>query len=60
MLYPFTALLTVIPHSAYEFVYLLNWLIGAVFTYFYLRAIDVGESGALLGGTAVVCSGFFQ
>ena len=60
VLYPLTPLLAIVPRHSYEFVHLLNWYLAALFTYLYLRTIDVGRTGALLGGTAVVCSGFFQ
>ena len=60
VLYPLTPLVAWVPRHAYEWLYLLNWLLAALFTYQYLRLIDVGTIGGLIGGLAIVCSGFFQ
>ena len=60
VLYPLTPLVALLPRHAYEFAYLLNWLIAAGFTYRFLRVIGVGFTGAMLGGVTIVCSGFFQ
>lgn len=60
VLYPLAPLLAVLPRDSYEFVYLLSWYVAALFTYLYLRVIDVGTVGAVLGAVAVVASGFGQ
>jgi len=60
VLYPTAPLLPLLPVTAYEFLYLLNWYLAALFTYLYLRQIGIGTNGALVGAVAVVSSGFFQ
>ena len=60
VLYPLTPLLTIVPPDEYDFLYLFNWYLAALFTYLFLRTIEVGDSGAIIGGVAVATSGFFQ
>ena len=60
VLYPLTPLLTIVPPDEYDFLYLFNWYLAALFTYLFLRTIDVGDGGAIIGGVAVAASGFFQ
>jgi Bacterial membrane protein YfhO len=60
VLYPLNLLFFVVPHTWWDVVYLLNWLLAAFFVTEYLRLIGVGREGMLIGGVTVLGSGFFQ
>lgn len=60
VLYPLNLLFLLVPHTWWDVVYLLNWLFAAFFVTEYLRLIGVGREGMLVGGVAVLGSGFFQ
>lgn len=60
VLYPLNALLLVVPRTWWDVVYLLNWLLAAYFVTEYLRVIGCRREGIVVGGVAVIGSGFFQ
>ena len=60
VLYPLNALLFVIPRTWWDLIYLVNWLLAAYFVTEYLRLIGCRRDGIVIGGIAVLGSGFFQ
>ena len=60
VLYPLTWLELIIPPAWWDMVWLLNWLLAAFFFYLYLRLLEVEPIVALVGGAAVLSTGFFQ
>jgi Bacterial membrane protein YfhO len=60
VLYPLNLLFFLVPHTWWDIVYLVNWLLAAFFVTEYLRLIGASRGGILVGGVAVLGSGFFQ
>jgi hypothetical protein len=60
LLYPPNWLQIIIPPAWWDMVWLLNWLLAALFFYLYLRLVAVEQILAMVGGVVVLSSGFFQ
>jgi hypothetical protein len=60
VLYPLNWLELIIPPAWWDMVWLLNWFLAAFFFYKYLRLLEIEPIVALVGGTAVLSTGFFQ
>ena len=60
VLYPLNVLLFLIPPTWWDAIYLVNWLLAAYFVTEYLRLIGCRREGIVVGGIAVLGSGFFQ
>src|SRR6185369_15866228 len=60
ILYPLNWFHLVLPPAWWDMVYLMNWLLAAIFLYAYLRLIEVEQGAALVGAGVILGSGFFQ
>ena len=60
VLNPLNLLFFVVPHPWWDIVYLMNWLLAAFFVTEFLRLIGARREGIVVGGVAVLGSGFFQ
>lgn len=60
VLYPPNWLHLVLPPAWWDVVYLLNWLLAAVFLFMYLRVIGVDLGSSLIGSAAILSNGHFQ
>ncbi len=60
VLYPANWLHLVLPPAWWDIVYLLNWLLAAVFLYGYLRLMGVEKEASLVGGALIFSNGYFQ
>ena len=60
VLYPLNILLFLIPRTWWDVIYLVNWVLAAYFVTEYLRVIGCRREGIVVGGIAVLGSGFFQ
>jgi hypothetical protein len=60
VLYPPNWLYLFLPPAWWDMVYLLNWLLAAFFLFIYLHLMGLKSEVALIGGVAVLGSGFFQ
>ncbi|HET7218712.1 MAG TPA: hypothetical protein VFJ02_11730, partial [Vicinamibacterales bacterium] len=59
-LYPLNVLLFLLPRTWWDVIYLVNWFLAAYFVTEYLRLIGCRREGIVVGGVAVLGSGFFQ
>jgi hypothetical protein len=60
VLYPVNWLHLVLPPAWWDVVFLLNWLLGALFLFAYLRLINLEPEAALVGACAVFACGAIQ
>src|SRR6266545_3128591 len=58
--YPVNWLHLLLPYAWWDVVYVVNWWLAAVFLSTYLQLLGVAEAAALVGGAAILASGFFQ
>src|SRR5262245_23177219 len=60
VLYPVNWLHVVLPPAWWDVVFLLNWLLGALFLYGYLRILEIEPPAALVGALAMFSCGAIQ
>jgi hypothetical protein len=60
VLYPGNWLMLILPPAWWDMIWLLNWLLAALFFYLYLSLLGIEPIFALLGGVGVLSSGYFQ
>jgi hypothetical protein len=60
VLYPVNWLHLVLPQAWWDIVFLLNWFLGALFLYCYLRLFDIEPPAALIGGLAMFACGAIE
>ncbi len=60
VLYPPNWLHLILPPAWWDMVYLLNWLLAAVFLYAYLRLLGVEKGPSLVGSALIFSNGYFQ
>ncbi|HOI94757.1 MAG TPA: hypothetical protein PK250_08630 [Syntrophobacter fumaroxidans] len=60
VLYPPSWLRLFLPPQWWDVVFLLNWLLAALFLYLYLDVLGVPKAASVLGGGVVLASGYFQ
>jgi hypothetical protein len=60
VLYPINWLHLVLPPAWWDVVYILNWLLGSLFLYAYIRVLDVDQRSAFIGALALFACGSMQ
>lgn len=60
VLYPPHLLHLILPAQWWDVVFLLNWLLAALFLYLFLDVLGIPKVASVLGGVVVLSSGFFQ